>query len=220
MRINKYGILLIVCAFLAFSGQVMAQIKVEISELFEEPGLYEDSFVELTGFYSGWQNAPGSPPVTRSDWVIADSEKKGIYCVGEMPFNKKTGDFETYGIPMRVTGLVKIQDNQPYILVDTAEAQKTSRIEKMQTVRNIIIHQPVNYGEYVGLLGVLAKGYGIKGDRMYLLADPTGTIRLGRMKKLFPTGTILHLRGTVGKDEYGMPMLDDIEIVSYKVDLD
>ncbi|HNX77292.1 MAG TPA: hypothetical protein PKM56_16545, partial [Candidatus Rifleibacterium sp.] len=63
-----------------------------------------------------------------------------------------------------------------------------------------------------------AKGYGVKGDRMYLLADPTGAIKLGRMPKLFPKGTILHVRGVVRSDENGLPMIDSVEIVSARVD--
>jgi hypothetical protein len=53
---------------------------------------------------------------------------------------------------------------------------------------------------------------------MYLIADPTGAIRIGKTTKLYPKGTIIHIRGTVTNDEYGMPMIDQVEVISAKVD--
>ena len=88
----------------------------------------------------------------------------------------------------------------------------------MVSVRQIILNQQEVMGKYVGIMGVLAKGHGIKGEMMYLMADPTGSIRIGRTKKLYPKGTILHIKGIVTTDEYGMPMIDQVEIISAKVD--
>jgi hypothetical protein len=53
---------------------------------------------------------------------------------------------------------------------------------------------------------------------MYLLADPTGVLKLGRLPKLYPKGTILHLRGYVSEDENKLPMLDGLEILSARVE--
>jgi hypothetical protein len=53
---------------------------------------------------------------------------------------------------------------------------------------------------------------------MYLLADPTGATKLGRLPKLYPKGTILHLKGYIRIDKDGLPMLDEIEIIDARVD--
>ncbi len=196
-----------------FAQELLPQIK----DIISNPSEYEGKTVSVTGFFSGWKNAPGAPPVSRSDWVICDASKNGIYCYGQMPSDEETGEIDSYWAPIRVLGVLKIVDQKPYIeVIETKKAEPA--VETMVSVKQVILNPTSMQGQYVGLMGVLAKGYGIKGDRMYLIADPTGALRIGRMRKLYPKGTILHIKGYVTTDEYGMPMIDQVEVISAKVD--
>ncbi|GAB4273228.1 MAG: hypothetical protein Kow0029_12730 [Candidatus Rifleibacteriota bacterium] len=209
------SILLIVCAFISYAS--FAEIFTPIEDILANPASFEGKYVTVKGHYFGWHKAPGGPPVTRSDWVITDENDKAIYCTGNLPQSFDPFAKTSLGKPITVLARVKCKNNKPYLEIE-AIRQLTIKVEKMVSVAQIIF-DPVNMrGQYVGLLGVLAKGYGVKGERMYLLADPTGAIKLGRLPKLYPTGTILHLRGYIKIDENGLPMLDNIEIVSAKVD--
>ncbi len=215
---RTYISLLVLLILVLFSGSLYAEsIVATISGLKNNPEAYKGKEITISGFFSVWKNAPGAPPVSRSDWVICDKDKNGIYCTGSMPCDEETGELEAYWKPIDVKGIVEIKDDQPFIRVTSTKAS-TPKIEKMVSVRQIILNQHEMIGQYVGLMGVLAKGHGIKGDRMYILADPTGGIRIGRTTKLYPKGTILHIRGIVAADEYGIPMIDQVEIISAKVD--
>lgn len=213
------------CLLLAFMAMLLATftasaaegLATPINEIIKNPAAYEGKYVSITGHYSGWKNAPGSPPVTRSDWVLCDKDKNAIYCTGLMPQDQTTGTTPAFWKPLNVLAQVKCVDGKAFLVVEEAKAL-TLDVEKMVSVSQILFAPIEMQGEYVGLMGVLAKGYGVKGDRMYLLADPTGAIKLGRMPKLFPKGTILHVRGVVRSDENGLPMIDNVEIVSARVD--
>ncbi len=201
-----------------FSTSVYADsLVVTISSLKSNPEIYIGKNVKVTGFFSIWKNAPGAPPISRSDWVICDKEKNGLYCNGAMPCDEETGEIESYWKQIDVEGIFDIKDNQPYIIVNNTKVS-VPKIEKMVTVSQIILNHHEMVGNYIGIMGVLAKGYGIKGDRMYLIADPTGAIRIGRTTKIYPKGTIMHIKGIVTTDQYGMPMIDQVEIISAKVD--
>ena len=134
-----------------------------------------------------------------------------------MPSDEETGELQPYWKPIDVTGIVMIKDDEPFIKVNQTKVSQ-NKIEKMVTIRKIILNQIEMKGECVGVTGVLAKGYGMKGERMYLIADPTGAIRISRTAKLYPKGTILHIKGIVSADEYGIPMIDNVEVISAKVD--
>ena len=55
-----------------------------IGEIIDHPDQFINQQVEVIGYYRGWdllKEAQTSPPVTRSDWVIADSSG-AIYVTG------------------------------------------------------------------------------------------------------------------------------------------
>jgi hypothetical protein len=191
-----------------------SEVFTSVDDILSNPLNFANKFVSVKGNYTGWKNGTGKPPVTRSDWVISGS-KKGIYCTGLLPQNlNPVGQTK----PICVLAIVKIGENNiPYLEVKEIKKLKV-KVEKMSSVAQILFDPINSKGQYVGLLGVLAKGYGVKGDRMYLLADPTGAIKLGRLPKLFPKGTILHLRGVVSTDKNGLPFIDEVDIVSARVD--
>ena len=218
MKKSIFKLMLVLFALISFSCSLYAEeLFATVNDIYTKPEVYKGKTVKISGFFSVWKNAPGAPPISRSDWVLCNAEKKGIYCTGSMPCDEETGELLAYWKPIDVTGVVEIKDNDPFIRVIETKPSEP-KLEKMVSVRQIILNQHDMLGEYVGLTGVLGKGHGIKGDRMYLVADPTGAIRIGRTSKLYPKGTILHIKGIVSLDEYGMPMIDQVEIVSAKVD--
>ncbi len=218
MKKNIIKLMLMIFVLFSVSSSLFAEeLLSTIKDIKSNPTFYKGKTVKVSGFFSVWKNAPGAPPVSRSDWVLCDAEKKGIYCNGSMPCDEETGELESFWKPIDVLGVIELKDNEPYISVIETKVS-APKVEKMVSVRQIILNQHEMFGQYVGLTGVLAKGHGIKGDRMYLIADPTGAIRIGRTSKLYPKGTILHIKGIVTTDEYGMPMIDQVEIVSAKVD--
>ncbi|KAF1079745.1 MAG: hypothetical protein GQF41_3862 [Candidatus Rifleibacterium amylolyticum] len=209
--------LMAIMILLAFSTTATAEeLFTPIADIIASPDNYSGKFVSVYGHYSGWKNAPGSPPVSRSDWVLCDENNKAIYCTGTIPQDAETGAPETFWRPLSILATVKVANGMPYLEVKQLKAIKPG-VEKMVSVAQILFSPIEMQGQYVGLLGVLAKGYGVKGDRLYLLADPTGAIKIGRMPKLYPKGTILHIRGNVRTDENGLPMIDNVEIISAKV---
>ncbi|PKN96730.1 MAG: hypothetical protein CVU43_19240 [Chloroflexi bacterium HGW-Chloroflexi-5] len=209
--------LLSILILMAFSTTAPAEeLFTPIADIIANPTVFANRFVSVYGHYSGWKNAPGSPPVSRSDWVLCDENNQAIYCTGAIPQDAETGAPETFWRPLSILAAVRVANGMPYLEVKQLRAIKPC-VEKMVSVAQILFSPIEMQGQHVGLLGVLAKGYGVKGDRLYLLADPTGAIKLGRLPKLYPKGTILHIRGYVVSDENGLPMIDNVEIVSAKV---
>lgn len=219
-KISRPFFLLFLAILIAVSpvALIAGNLFTPIADLLQTPEAHSGKFVSVTGFYSGWKNAPGSPPVSRSDWVLCDENKNAIYCTGSIPQDVETGTPEPFWKPLTLLALVKIaSDGKPYLEVAEIKAMAND-VEEMVSVAQILFSPIEMQGRYVGLLGVLAKGYGVRGERMYLLADPTGAVKLGRLPKLYPKGTILHIRGRVKADEDGLPMIDDLEIVSVKAE--
>ncbi|MGM0599115.1 MAG: hypothetical protein ACQETH_04775 [Candidatus Rifleibacteriota bacterium] len=219
MKKNKFYFFIILSIFLQITLGAEAEAFTSIKHILDEPEKYSDDFVTVKGNYFGWKKAPGYPPVTRSDWVLRDKEENSIYCTGKLPqfFDPMSGS--SLGKPITILARVRVKNKRPYLQVEEIKPLDL-KIEQMVSVSQILFN-PLNVeGKYVGLTGVLAKGYEHDGMRTYLLADPTGVIKLGRLPKLYPTGTILHLRGIIEFDKNGLPILDEIEIVEASVDFD
>lgn len=186
-----------------------------IREILATPEKFDGRMVSVNASFQGWQNAPGKPPVTRSDWVAQDGDGSALYCTGAFPEEIRPGDTSVAGRRISILGSVKLDDTgRPFIVVTTA--LPAMQMETMVSVSQILFDPLRMRGKLVGLLGVLAKGYGSRGQRMYLLADPTGAITLDRLPKLYPKGTILRIRGTVSADENGLPQITGVEILSAK----
>lgn len=217
MQKNKTGLLLLL--FLAFFNlsATCADLFTPVIDILTHPEKYDEKYVSVKGDYYGWFKAPGYPPITRSDWVIADESDNAIYCTGKLPQTFDPRSKASIGKPITILAQVRCKDFKPYLVVQEIKTINV-QVEQMVSVSQILFDPIGTRGKYVGLLGVLAKGYGVKGERMYLLADPTGAIKLGRLPKLYPKGTILHLRGMIAADENGLPVLEQVEIVSAKVD--
>ena len=82
-----------------------------VNEIILEPELYTGHQVEINGEYRGWESGHGSPPVTRSDWVLKDG-------TGYIYVNGSSGGMrhpEDIGRPVSVTGIVRVKNGVPYI---------------------------------------------------------------------------------------------------------
>ncbi|MFZ5949973.1 MAG: hypothetical protein ACOYXC_04680 [Candidatus Rifleibacteriota bacterium] len=214
--INK-RLFIVFLAVICFVSPVRAGLFTPLVDIVTRPESFEGKFVTVKGEYYGWSKAPGYPPITRSDWVIADEFDNSVYCTGKLPQTFAPASESSLGQPITVLAIVRCKDFQPYLEVQEIKTINF-QVEEMVSVAQILFDPIDSQNRNVSLMGVLAKGYGVKGERVYLIADPTGALKLGRLPKLYPRGTILHVRGIVASDENGLPMLDKVEIISARVD--
>jgi len=94
-----------------------------IGEIREASALYEGQMVTVEGVYQGWQGGLGSPPVTRSDWLVEDTTG-WLYVTG-----KPAGDLDPLddiGRPIKVTGQVEMtEEGEPYLVAEEVEIEAT-----------------------------------------------------------------------------------------------
>ena len=220
MKMKTINTLLLSVLFIALVATTSAEtLFTPIETIISNPTELHGKFVSVIGYYTGWRNAPGRPPVTRSDWVIVDDNDLGIYCTGLIPDTFDPHAPSSYRREVNLLAKVNKGQERPYLEVIEVKPMPQAT-ERMTSVSGILFDPLGMNGQYVGLLGVLAKGFGVRGDRMYLLADPSGAIKLGRLPKLYPTGTILRIKGYVTADENGLPMIDRVEIIDAQVIFD
>jgi hypothetical protein len=100
-----------------------------IGEIRDNPNLYQGHMVTIEGVYQGWQSGYGSPPLTRSDWLVAD-DTGWLYVTGEPPGDlDPTGDI---GRPLRVTGEVELTDDgEPYRVAGEVEVEATKATSRL-----------------------------------------------------------------------------------------
>jgi len=93
-----------------------------IGELLESPGRAGEQ-VEIVGYFRGWDmlhEMSASPPVTRSDWVIADNSG-AIYVTGIMPENLDPSSPEQAWRVIRLAATIRAQQNQVYLEAQSVE---------------------------------------------------------------------------------------------------
>ncbi len=216
-RLPLVLVLFLAAAFALPAGaETAAAIFTGIQDIQKDPSGFQGKLVSVRATFQGWKADAGAPPVTRSDWVAQGSSGNMIYCTGRFPARLRPDDPEAIGRKITVLGRVEVsREGRPFIAVSEA-LPFDQEIEQMVAVSQIIFDPIGMQGKRVAILGVLAKGFGPRGNRIYFIADPTGAITLDRLPKLYPKGTILQIRGTVTEDREGLPILGDIEIVSAK----
>jgi hypothetical protein len=84
-----------------------------IGAIKQNPVVYEGQTVTISGEYRGWEGGHGSPPVTRSDWVVQDNTGS-IYITGSSLGLRYPDDL---GKVIKVNGIVKLKNGQPYIYI-------------------------------------------------------------------------------------------------------
>jgi hypothetical protein len=94
-----------------------------IGEIRTASALYEGQTITIEGVYQGWQGGYGSPPVTRSDWLVEDATG-WLYVTG-----KPAGDLDPLddiGRPIKVTGQVELtEEGEPYLVAGEVEIEAT-----------------------------------------------------------------------------------------------
>ena len=113
---------LFICTFVSifiFASPLAAeQLLTKVSDILANPAAYKGKKINVNGIYTGWKNAPSAPPISRSDWVICDSNKKGIYCTGMLPQDPETFEPPKYGDKIGVLAEVLVSDEKiPYLKV-------------------------------------------------------------------------------------------------------
>jgi hypothetical protein len=90
-----------------------------IGEIRTASALYEGQTITIEGVYQGWQGGCGSPPVTRSDWLVEDATG-WLYVTG-----KPAGaldPLDDIGRPIKVTGQVELtEEGEPYLVAEEVE---------------------------------------------------------------------------------------------------
>ncbi len=94
------------------SSTPTSKAPLTIGTILSSPLTYEGQIVTLTTEYRGWESGYGSPPVTRSDWLIKDSSGV-IYVTGRAP--EGLDPLTSRGTAVSVTGTVRLNDGKPYL---------------------------------------------------------------------------------------------------------
>ena len=120
MHVFRVGLRIISFGMVLFSVVSLAACatgeQISIADITSNPAEYEGETVTLSGEYRGWEGGHGSPPVTRSDWVLKD-ETGSIYVTGKV--SPGLDPVEDIGKKITVCGIVRLKDNQAYIEAKT-----------------------------------------------------------------------------------------------------
>jgi len=77
-----------------------------IDFLLDNKEMYLGEKINIKGTFEGWDGKYEPPPVTRSDWVIADSTG-GIYVYGPFPANLNPSEKEDRGKKLFLSGILR-----------------------------------------------------------------------------------------------------------------
>ena len=94
-----------------------------IADILADPDRYSGKTVEITGYFRGWdllKEAPGGPPVTRSDWVIAD-QGGAIYVTGPLPEGLDPASPEEAWTLIRLKAAVESDQKNVYLKAQSVE---------------------------------------------------------------------------------------------------
>ncbi len=91
--------------------------KMNIAEIVKDANKYQGKTIVVSGFFYGWSGkCMGSPPKTRSDWML-ESDNACIYVSGPTPKGTSARPpAKGIGLKVEIRGTVFIDDkNKPYI---------------------------------------------------------------------------------------------------------
>ncbi len=114
-RILSFGMvlfLLVSTAACTGSEEATGRDGITIADITSNPAEYEGRTVTVSGEYRGWEAGHGSPPLTRSDWVLKD-KTGAIYVTGRV--SPGLDPVEDRGFPLTVYGIIRVRNNQAYI---------------------------------------------------------------------------------------------------------
>jgi hypothetical protein len=177
------GKLILSAAFLAVLLMVACQqappspplsTKATIGDIRATPSAYEGKVVAIEGKYQGWKAGFGSPPVTRSDWLVEDATG-WLYVTGKPAGLDPLGDV---GRSIKVTGLVRItKDGEPYLYAQEVEikATKASALLLLQiNLRQKQLAAPTaDRLEQMKAMGMRIENLGMQRIFIHLAQEPT-----------------------------------------------
>ena len=94
-----------------------------IAGILQAPDDYLGTEVEITGYFQGWDllgEVGGPPPVTRSDWVIAD-EGGALYVTGMLPTGLDPASKDDVGAVVHLIATVAMRQEQVYLEARSVE---------------------------------------------------------------------------------------------------
>jgi len=100
-----------------------ARISDIIGKIISQPDQYLSQQVEIVGYFRGWdllKEVKGSPPVTRSDWVIADNSG-AIYVTGNAPPNLNPASRQDTNKVIHLVATVEQNQNGVYLQAISVE---------------------------------------------------------------------------------------------------
>jgi hypothetical protein len=135
--------------------------------------------------YQGWLGGYGSPPVTRSDWLVED-HTGWLYVTG-----KPAGDLDPLddtGRPIKVTGQVELTEkSEPYLVAEEVEVEATkatSRLLLQVNLRRQQLSDPKPERlEQMQEMGMNTEDLEIQRVFIYLVKEPTAE-QLGELEAL------------------------------------
>jgi hypothetical protein len=146
-----------------------------IGEIRAAPTLYEGQTVTIEGVYQGWQGGYGSPPVTRSDWLLEDTTG-WLYVTGE-----PAGDLnplDDIGRPLKVTGQVELtEEGEPYLVAEEVEIETTKATSLLLIQINLRRQQLADPSperlEQMQLMGMNTEDLEIQRVFIHFVQEPT-----------------------------------------------
>jgi hypothetical protein len=97
--------------------------EANIGEIRAASTLYEGQTVTIEGVYQGWKSGYGSPPVTRSDWLVEDATG-WLYVTGKPADG--LDHLDDIGRPIKVIGQVELtEEGEPYLVAEEVEIEVT-----------------------------------------------------------------------------------------------
>jgi len=149
-------------------------IEASIGDIRGAPTDYEGKVATIEGKYQGWKVGFGSPPVTRSDWLVQDATG-WLYVTGKPAGLDPLGDV---GRPIKVTGVIMVtKDGEPYLYAQEIEikAKKASALLLLQInlrEQQLATPSPERL-EQMKAMGMRTENLGVQRIFIHLAQEPT-----------------------------------------------
>jgi hypothetical protein len=110
-----------------------APLQVTLSDLLNDPMVYEGKPVNLEAEFYGWAGglAACPPPLTRSDWLIG-SDGGYLYVTGSFPPGLSPWETLNYGVRISLGGIVRIKRDTPDLVCPYIELQTVKVMEDQE----------------------------------------------------------------------------------------
>jgi hypothetical protein len=199
-----------------------------IGGIMADPELYQGHTVTVEGVYQGWQDGHGSPPLTRSDWLVED-DTGWLYVTGKPPGDLDPTD--DIGHPLKVTGRVELTDDgEPYLVAEEVEVETTkatSRLLLQISLRRQQLADPTPERlEQMQAMGMNTADLTIQRVFIHLAQEPTAE-QLGELEALGVTPYPDSWIATAGGPSAGflvadipIDSLDELTAMAYVIQLD